>query len=63
MKRIVRLISVLVFVLAMAVPTFAADCPDVYISTDGGQTWSQCDFDGGIITSDRTTWCFYTCYI
>jgi hypothetical protein len=64
MKRLVRLISVLVFVLAMAVPTFAVGgCPDVYISTDGGATWSQCDFNGGIIHSDGSTDCYYTCYI
>ena len=63
MKKIVRLISVLVFVLAMALPSYASACPDVFISTDGGASWSQCDFDGGIITRDGTTWCFYTCYI
>jgi len=64
MKSLVRRISVLVFVIAMAVSAYAspADCPDVYISTDGGATWSQCDYNGAIWNSN-TTWCFYTCYI
>ena len=64
MKKLVRLISVLVFVLAMAVPSYAGICPDVYISTDGGQTWTQCDFDGGTIGRDnQSITCYYTCYI
>jgi hypothetical protein len=64
MKRIARLISVLAFALAMAVPSFAGICPDVFISTDGGATWSQCDFNGGTIAPDnQSITCNYTCYI
>jgi hypothetical protein len=64
MKKLVRLVSVLAFVLAMTIPAYSsvADCPDVYISTDGGQTWSQCDFNGGV---EVPGWliCVYTCYL
>ena len=64
MKKLVRLVSVLAFVLAMAIPAYSSvsDCPDVYISTDGGQTWSQCDFNGGF---EVPGWliCVYTCYL
>lgn len=62
MKSIARRVSVLVFVLAMAVSSFAnmSDCPDLYMSTDGGATWSMCSLDGAIWNS-TTTWCVYSC--
>ncbi len=62
MKSIARRVSVLVFVLAMAVSAFAdpSDCGDLYMSTDGGCTFSLCQYDGATWTSTSTT-CWYTC--
>lgn len=62
MKSIARRVSVLVFVLAMAVSAFAdmGDCPNLYMSTDGGCTWSVCNLYGAVWDSN-TTLCYYTC--
>ena len=62
-NRIMRLVAVLVLAVGMSItPAFAmaASCPDLYMSTDGGATWTQCEHYG-TISNSTTTWCYYYC--
>jgi hypothetical protein len=61
-SRVLRLFTALVFAFAMSVApaAFAAACPEVYVSYDGGESWSQCEHYGTIETS-TTTYCYYYC--
>jgi hypothetical protein len=69
MKKMIRfaVLAIALFSAVAVVPTAQAmiapigDCPTVEISTDGGQTWSECDNWGRWEDSSGVT-CYYTCY-
>ena len=68
MNKLFRFAVVAALTVAMlaAVPTAQAqqepigDCPYVFYSNDGGQTWTQCDNYGRVETRESTT-CYYAC--
>jgi hypothetical protein len=60
--RIMRAFAAFALAVAMSLPALAlpSDCPRVWISYDGGCTWSACTLDGATWDNYSTN-CYYIC--
>lgn len=61
--RILRGFAAFALAVAMSLPALAdaSSCPRVWISYDGGCTWSTCSLDGTATPEGGITTCYYSC--